>query len=382
MLFMDVYWKNKHMDKKRKLKLIKIVSLTLAISVAVWANGGLSLSLNNTAYAVGDLTIDWGVVPSGDPIFTVSNMAPGDIVSKSVDVTNDADSIRPVGVRGEKTSSNGDLATVLDIVISENGTDLYGGTSTGGEKNVQDFFDDSALPDGIFLRNFNPSEPKTYTFKVTFDSAAGNSFQDKEVVFDIIFGLSVQVPEECEGITLNGETIFGTNGSDRLVGTPKNDLIFGFGGSDKINGNNGDDCLVGGDGSDSIRGNNGNDVILGGDGSDSLKGNNGNDHLIGGDGSDGLRGNNGDDVLEGNGGSDSLRGGNGNDNLSGGAGSDSLRGGNGSDTLFGGDGNDSLKGNNGDDTLDGGDGSDGLKGGPGTDTCINGPSIKTCELPL
>ncbi len=364
---------------KNKGQILRITSLLIAMSVAVWANGGFSFALNNTAQAVGDLTVDWGV-PAGDPIFTVSNMAPGEMISKSVDVTNDAASIRPVGVRGVETPSPGDLASVLDIIISEGGSDLYGGTT--GAKSAQDFFDDSALPDGIFLRNFNPSEAKTYTFKVTFDSAAGNSFQDKEVVFDIIFGLSVQVPEECEGITLNGETIFGTNGSDRLVGTPKNDLIFGFGGSDKINGNNGDDCLVGGDGSDSIRGNNGNDVILGGNGSDSLKGNNGNDHLIGGDGSDGLRGNNGNDVLEGNGGSDSLRGGNGNDNLSGGAGSDGLRGGNGNDTLSGGDGDDSLRGNSGDDNLDGGDGIDSLKGGPGIDTCINGPSIKTCELPL
>lgn len=379
MLFMDVYWKIKCM--KNKGQILRITSLLMAMSVAVWANGGLSLSLNSTAQAVGDLTVDWGV-PAGDPnpIFTVSNMAPGDIVSKSVGVTNDAGSIRPVGVRGEKTSSNGDLATVLDFVIAENDTDVYGGTT--GPKTLAEFFVDSAGEDGIFLRNFNPSEPKTYTFKVTFDSAAGNSFQDKEVVFDIIFGLSVQVPEECEGITLNGETIFGTNGSDRLVGTPKNDLIFGFGGSDKINGNNGDDCLVGGGGSDSIRGNNGNDVILGGNGSDSLKGNNGDDHLIGGAGSDGLRGNNGNDVLEGNGGSDSLRGGNGNDNLSGGAGSDGLRGGNGNDTLSGGDGDDSLRGNSGDDFLDGGSGSDSLKGGPGIDTCTTGEVVKTCELPL
>ena len=350
------------MDRKRKSKLIKIVSLALAVSVAVWANGGLSFSLNNTAYAVGDLTIDWGV-PSGDPIFVVGNMAPGDMETRSVFITNDAISIRPVGVRGVKTSETGDLSTVLDLIISESGTDIYGGTSTTGPKTLSEFFDDSALPDGIFLRNFNPSEAKTYTFKVTFDSAAGNSFQDKEVVFDIIFGLSVQVPEECEGITLNGETIFGTNGSDRLVGTPKNDLIFGFGGSDKINGNNGDDCLVGGDGSDSIRGNNGNDVILGEGGSDSLSGNNGEDILIGGEGSDSLRGGNKDDVLDG------------------GNGSDSLRGGNGNDTLSGGDGDDSLRGNSGDDNLDGGSGDDALKGGPGIDTCINGESVKSCELP-
>ncbi len=279
---------------KNKGQILRIISLMIVISIAVWANGGFSLSLNNTARAVGDLTVDWGV-PSGDPIFTVSNMAPEDMETRSVLVTNDATSIRPVGVRGEEVNQTGNISTVLDIVISEDGSDLYGGASIGGSKTLVEFFVDSAGEDGIFLQNLNPGDTKTYTFKVTFDSAAGNSFQDKEVVFDIIFGLSVQVPEECKDIALDGETIFGTNSSDHLVGTPKNDLIFGFGGSDSINGTSGNDCIVGGDGNDSIRGNNGNDVILGGNGDDSIKGNNGQDHLIGGDGNDSLKGGSGID---------------------------------------------------------------------------------------
>jgi Ca2+-binding RTX toxin-like protein len=329
---------------------------------------------------VGDLTVDWGV-PSGNPIFTVSNMAPGDMETRSVLVTNDATSIRPVGVRGEEVNQTGNISTVLDIIISEDGSDLYGGESTGGPKTLAEFFVDSAGEDGIFLQNLNPTDTKTYTFKVTFNSNAGNEFQDEEVVFDIIFGLSVQVPEECEVITLDGETIFGTNGSDRLVGTPRNDLIFGFGGSDSIKGRDGDDCIVGGSGSDSLKGQAGNDTLLGGDGSDSLKGGDGNDHLIGGEDSDSLKGGNGDDVLSGGGGSDSLKGNNGDDLLDGGSGIDSLKGGAGDDILLGGTNSDSLKGGPGDDFLDGGDGLDSLKGGSGIDNCINGVSIKTCESP-
>ncbi len=283
---------------KNKGQILRIISLMIVISIAIWANGGFSLSLNNTAQAVGDLTVDWGV-PSGNPIFTVSNMVPGDVETRTVLVTNGAASIRPVGVRGEEVNPTGSFSSALDIIISEDGSDLYGGASADGPKTLTEFFSDSAGEDGIFLQNLNPGDTKTYTFKVTFDSSAGNEFQDKEVVFDIIFGLSVQVPEECGGITRDGETIFGTNGSDHLVGTPKNDLIFGFGGDDSINGTSGNDCIVGGDGNDSIRGNHGNDVILGGNGDDFIKGNNGQDHLIGGDGNDSLKGGSGIDTCVG-----------------------------------------------------------------------------------
>ena len=350
------------MDRKRKSKLIKIVSLALAVSVAVWANGGLSFSVNNTAQAVGDLTVDWGV-PSGDPIFVVGNMAPGDMETRSVFITNDAISIRPVGVRGVKTSETGDLSTVLDLIISESGTDIYGGTSTTGPKTLSEFFDDSSGVNGVLLSNFDPSDSKTYSFKATFKEAAGNEFQDTSVVFDLIIGLLVEKPEECSDIDFDGEPIYGTSRGDRLIGTPGNDLIFGFGGSDSIKGRGGDDCIVGGDGSDSLKGEGGDDVLLGGAGSDSLKGGDGADTLIGGEDSD------------------SLKGGKGDDNLDGGPGSDSLKGGDGNDVLSGGPGSDSLKGNNGDDNLDGGDGVDVLKGGPGIDTCINGESVKSCELP-
>lgn len=353
------------MKKFRTARKITTLLIALVVIIAV-----INIYQNNRpsmVRAVGDLTVDFGVL-SPDPIFVLDNMLPADTESRSVGVTNNGSEPRDVKVKAVPQSETGNISTVLSIIISEGPIDLYGGSSSSGPKHLSDFFTESAA-DGIPLSTVNggDSNSTTYIFKVTLDAAAGNPFQGKEIIFDLIIGIGGsdgEVPAECAGIEFDGEPIYGTSSRDRLVGTPGNDLIFGFGGSDSIKGRGGDDCLVGGDGSDSLKGQDGNDVLLGGDGSDSLKGGNGDDHLIGGEGSDSLKGGNGNDVLEGNGGSDSLKGGNGND------------------ILLGGAGNDSLKGNNGDDTLDGGDGSDGLKGGPGTDTCINGPSIKTCELPL
>jgi len=359
-----------------KIKLLRITILIIAIVMAVTVNGGFRFDLNKTAYAVGDLSVDWGV-PDGDPIFVENNMAPGDVEDRDVDVTNSAASPRTVGVKGVRTSGIGDIESVLEIVISEGGTDLYGGTT--GTKTLADFFADSTDINGIALSSLSPSDSTTYNFEVTFLSSSGNEFQATSVVFDITIGIVVEVPEECSEIDFDGEPIFGTSRAENLHGTPGNDLIFGFEGGDKIEGNSGDDCLVGGEGSDRINGNAGNDVLLGQGGSDSLKGNNGNDHLIGGDGSDSLDGGNGEDTLEGGEGSDSLSGGNENDALFGGGGSDSLKGDNGNDQLEGGAGSDSLKGGAGDDDLDGGDGIDALNGEAGTDACLNGESVKNCE---
>lgn len=169
------------------------------------------------------------------------------------------------------------------------------------------------------------------------------------------------VPEQCSAIDELGEPIVGTEGSEKITGTPGNDLIFGLGGSDKIDGKGGDDCIVGGDGSDKLIGGTGNDVLLGGAGSDSLEGGNDNDKLYGEEDSD------------------SLKGGSGNDMLFGGDNSDSLKGDGGNDVLEGGDGSDSLKGGAGNDELTGDDGVDSAHGDGGTDTCT-AESVKSCEL--
>ena len=349
---------------KRKNVFRKVFTYILALAVIIAVVNIYQNNRSSMVRAIGDLSVDFGV-PEGDPIFILNNMLPADSESRGAAVTNNGSEPLDVKVKAAVQSETGNISTVLSIIISEGATDLYGGSSPTGPKHLSDFFAESG-PNGIPLSSINGGDSTTYIFKVTFDAEAGNEFQGKEVVFDLIIGIGGsdgEVPAECAQITFDGEPIYGTSAGDRLVGTPGNDLIFGLGGGDSINGGSGDDCIVGGDGGDSLRGNNGNDVILGGPGGDSIKGNNGKDKLYGGDDSDSLDGGNQDDILDG------------------GNGSDGLQGGNGNDTLFGGFGSDGLKGGNGDDYLDGGGGNDGLKGGPGIDTCINGEGVETCELP-
>jgi Ca2+-binding RTX toxin-like protein len=79
-------------------------------------------------------------------------------------------------------------------------------------------------------------------------------------------------------------TIVGSNGKDRLRGTPRADVIIGRGGRDRINGRGGDDRICGAGGPDRLKGGPGKDRIAGNGRSDVLKGAGGNDLLTAGTG--------------------------------------------------------------------------------------------------
>lgn len=357
-------------------RIILVISLIFLIGALLYSNNGFKNP--QTVLAVGDLTVSWGVA-EGDPIFVVSNMAPGQTEQRVVNVLNTAPTSRPVGVRGVKTSETGNLSTVLNFVISENGTDLYGGTSLTGPKTLAQFFTDSLDPDGISLSTLGPGSSTNYTFKATFDSSSGNEFQGTQVIFDIIMGIAIDVPDECEEAGISGFPIFGTSASERINGTQGNDIIFALEGDDRVFGFGGNDCIIGGEGNDQLRGETGDDFIFGESGNDLLIGAVGNDQIFGGEGNDNIRGENNDDQLFGEAGEDKITGGNGNDQIDGGAGNDDISAENGNDSASGGDGSDKLDGGAGNDNLTGDSGLDSANGKSGTDTCDSEVEVN-CEL--
>ncbi len=225
-------------------------------------------------------------------------------------------------------------------------------------------------------------------------------------------------------------TLVGTNGRDRLVGSSEDDAIHGLNGNDRLYGNAGEDMIYGDGGHDRLYGGDDDDGLFGGTGNDRLYGQNGNDLMDGGEGNDRLYGGVGDDILTGGAGSDRLYGQAGADQLMGGDGNDYLyfdgddtrvdggagydyaialgnqdvtldmaasfierargangndvldgsgltaaaliQGGNGHDTILGGSGNDRLYGQNGNDLVDGGAGNDRLYGQNGDDRLMGG----------
>src|SRR3989344_4041091 len=313
---------------KRRILIIIICLLIVGVFIRE-TNILQNLFKPSTAYAVGDLSVNWGV-PPGNPIFDINNLAPGDIEPHTVNVSNGATTGRPVGVRGIESTPSGILKNVLLITILENSTVLYGPTK------LDDFFTESGSPDGISLSVLGPSSTTNYEFKVEFDPASGNEYQDTSVKFDIHIGISVPVPAECQNINFGGrDPIFGTQGNDTIYGTFRNDLIFTFEGNDKVYAGAGNDCIVGGLGNDNLRGEAGIDVVIGNEGDDTLVGGAGNDNIFGNEGNDNIQGEAGNDILKGGTGDDNINGHAGNDNLDGEDGSDKVNGSSGRDTCIG-----------------------------------------------
>jgi len=85
------------------------------------------------------------------------------------------------------------------------------------------------------------------------------------------------------GVAL-AKNITGTNGPDRLIGTPNKDQIYGLGGPDYLSGKPSADALYGGRDNDQVRAGNGRDHVFGGQGSDELYGGGGNDVMSAADG--------------------------------------------------------------------------------------------------
>ena len=345
------------------------------IGVAPWFN---LFKNGSTVRASGDLTVVWGV-PEGDPIFVIAGAAPGDTEERNVTVSNGAGSSRPVGIKAAKTAGAGSLENVLNVIISEGVTDLYGGSSPGGPKTLAQFFSESSSLEFVPLSDLGPGASTIYKIKVTFDPGAGNEYQNTSVTFDLNIGVGFELPAACESLSLNPNPIFGTAGKDTIHGTSKNDLIITFEGNDKVFGKAGDDCIIGGSGTDELRGESGDDVIFGEENNDLLIGATGNDTIFGGSDNDWIRGETGEDILNGDAGADVITGGTGNDLINGGDGNDTANGETGNDTVLGEADDDSLKGGTGSDILTGGPGIDSVNGESGSDTC-NAETEVQCEI--
>jgi len=233
---------------------------------------------------------------------------------------------------------------------------------------------------------------------------------------------------------LDGDSIFGDNRNNVLIGTAANELIDGGKGNDTIKGGAGDDTLIGGEGNDTVSGQDGDDTFIIGSGGDSAllsqakggesffgnaawfhsfrhagyyghnwwdilnphndKSDDGRDTYDGGSGSDtldfspsktGVRldlsdgttkyGNDTIKSIEnliGTAKADELGGNSQANTLYGRGGDDVLSGEGGKDTLYGGAGRDMLFGGDDNDVLDGGAGDDKLVGGRGYDNLTGG----------
>ena len=111
----------------------KFQKTTLIISILIF--GGIWFALPVLAIEPPPLVVEF----ENDPLFNEANFLPGQSVTRWVKVTNNSGENQKIGVKAINVNDPDNFGSVLQIVISENGTDLYGGTT--GTKYLSDFLE-------------------------------------------------------------------------------------------------------------------------------------------------------------------------------------------------------------------------------------------------
>ena len=168
--------------------------------------------MGNAVCAQSGLVVEFENGPD-DPLFKDANIMPGYSVARWVKVTNASEDIQPIAVEAIEFSPNfgsdpgavpsDDLSRALMIVISAQGTDLYGGTT--GEKTLFQFYEDGET----YLSAVDNGDTEEYVFEITFPSEKENEWQGKTTGFDILVGfMGKEGGPVCnyDGQQNNGET--------------------------------------------------------------------------------------------------------------------------------------------------------------------------------
>jgi hypothetical protein len=209
---------------KKIIKYIFMIAVLAGFSFVLYQNKQKG---PDTVRAAGDLTVTYLGIPLGAPIFEIDNMVPGNIEDRNIDVVNGGTVGRMVAVKGERTGPDGQdnplFETILDVVIFDNGTPIYGVGSPTGPKTLQNFFDDSNSDDGILLSVVNTGDTALYKFSVTFPAEGdSNPYQGKSVIFDLIFGTVAADHIVINEVFYDVDSAHGLDSwKDR--GSPKND---------------------------------------------------------------------------------------------------------------------------------------------------------------
>jgi uncharacterized protein len=133
---------------------------------------------------------------------------------------------------------------------------------------------------GAGVWHLNADEPDAFQYTGPEPFYAPDPYRSSDHDAGIV---GIEDEPECLG---HPATIVGTDGNDRIEGTPGDDVIVAGGGDDRIDAGSGDDVVCAGDGNDRVDGGDGDDQLLGGRGDDRLDGGDGRDELDGGPGDD------------------------------------------------------------------------------------------------
>jgi len=165
----------------------KIIFTVLGIAVL----SGVLLCGNVVEAADDGLVVEF----EQEPLFSETNLSPGDTVTRWIKVTNNSDSSQKIAIKVDDIQECSEaecLSDVLNIVIEESGIELYDNLLT-------QFYNEGE----VFLSNLDSGNNTQYDITAAFPETAENEYQNKTTGFDLIIGF--QVTGEVAGAAIGSE---------------------------------------------------------------------------------------------------------------------------------------------------------------------------------
>jgi hypothetical protein len=182
-------------------------------------------------YPSSEISVNWGTSAPDYTIFLITNMLPGDSTNHSIMVTNTSSASRPLTVKATQTSELKNFSQILTITIFKDNLPIY------GPKLLTQFFTDSAASSGISLDNLPGHATSTFKFLVAFPSAAGNEYQQAQIIFNLQIGKLLDIPGKCH-------KFHDEDGHDFTVDSGHKHVFASFDCEDHIDDNNTNHCTV------------------------------------------------------------------------------------------------------------------------------------------
>ena len=118
---------------------------------------------------------------SPDPLFNAANFLPGDSLTGQIRVDNNTGQQVSIYMWTKNVIDNGHLGNVLSLIITKNGTQLY-------HNHLANLFSENS----VLLSSIDAGTQALYQIVLSFDSEAGNEYQNKSLQFDFNIGIESQ----------------------------------------------------------------------------------------------------------------------------------------------------------------------------------------------
>lgn len=187
------------------VKIRKYISFLIPLTLFALVGHVYAADVNIVCDESGD-TSDCEITSASDKLFDVSNWAPGQTISKSIEVKNDDDNddCDLKMSTDNVTTSPTEFPKMMFTAIKGNGDLLYGDVDVSGDatstNNLQNIFDSSHIHFGEVTKQ---GGTVVYDWIVTFDKNAGNDYQGSDVSFDFSINF------ECDHESTGGGTVAG-----------------------------------------------------------------------------------------------------------------------------------------------------------------------------